>query len=51
MTKVEAVKALLEKLGGQATWQQINEGIEEFYPQAKLALIERARALEFNFET
>lgn len=37
MTKVQAVQALLEKLGGQATWKQIYDGIEKFYPAAKVS--------------
>ncbi len=35
MTKVEAVKALLAKKGGAASWYEIYDGIEEFYPAAK----------------
>ena len=37
MTKVEAVRAFLKKRTKgtkQATWQQIYDGIEEFYPDA-----------------
>jgi hypothetical protein len=37
MTKVEAVKKVLEANGGQATWPQIYEGIEIHYPAAKVS--------------
>lgn len=35
MTKVEAVKALLKKNGGSASWEEIYAKIEKFYPEAK----------------
>jgi hypothetical protein len=35
LTKVQAVVAFLKKNKGQATWAQIYEGIEKFYPMAK----------------
>src|SRR5215212_5101959 len=35
MTKVEAVVKVLKEFGGQATWPQIYEGIEEHHPEAK----------------
>jgi hypothetical protein len=37
MTKVDAVKKVLEEKGGQATWTQIYEGIETYYPAAKIS--------------
>ena len=35
MTKVQAVAEVLKKNKGKATWAQIYQGIEEFYPAAK----------------
>jgi len=35
MTKVEAVKQVLKKNGGSASWQDIYQKIEKFYPDAK----------------
>lgn len=35
ITKVDAVVKLLKKKGGEATWEEIYNGIEKFYPTAK----------------
>lgn len=35
LTKVEAVVAIIKKHKGQATWEQIYNQIERFYPGAK----------------
>ena len=35
LTKVEAVIKLLNKKGGSATWKEIYDGIEKYYPEAK----------------
>jgi hypothetical protein len=35
MTKVQAVEKLIKAKGGKATWEQIYNGIEKFYPDAK----------------
>ena len=35
VTKVEAIKKVLEDFGGKATWQQIYDNIEKYYPAAK----------------
>lgn len=35
VTKVQAVAALLKKRGGKATWKEIYDNIEKFYPEAK----------------
>lgn len=37
LTKVEAVKAFLKKNKGSATWAQIYDGIDEFYPAATVS--------------
>ena len=36
LTKFEAMKKVLEKNGGVATWKQIYEDIERYYPPAKI---------------
>jgi hypothetical protein len=35
VTKVKAIKKVLEKFGGVATWEQIYDNIEKYYPTAK----------------
>ena len=35
VTKVEAIRKVLEDFGGKATWQQIYDNIEKYYPAAK----------------
>jgi len=35
VTKVEAIRKVLEEHGGVATWEQIYENIEKYYPAAK----------------
>ena len=35
VTKVEAIRRILEDFGGKATWQQIYDNIEKYYPAAK----------------
>lgn len=35
MTKVEALKNLMEDNGGSATWEMIYKNIEKYYPTAK----------------
>jgi len=35
MTKVEAIKNLIEDNGGVASWQYIYDNIEKYYPAAK----------------
>jgi len=35
VTKVEAIKKVLEEFGGVATWEQIYDNIEKYYPTAK----------------
>ncbi len=35
VTKVEAIRKVLEEFGGKATWQQIYDNIEKYYPAAK----------------
>jgi len=37
MTKVEAIKKVLEDFGGVATWEQIYSNIEKYYPSAKIS--------------
>ena len=37
MTKVEAIKKLLEDNGGIATWSIIYNEIEKYYPKAKIS--------------
>ena len=37
MTKVEAIKKLLEDNGGIATWEIIYNEIEKYYPKAKVS--------------
>jgi len=37
VTKVEAIKKVLEDFNGVATWEQIYENIENFYPSAKVS--------------
>jgi len=34
-TKVEAIRKVLEDLGGKATWQEIYDNIGKYYPAAK----------------
>lgn len=36
-TKVEAIKKVLEEFGGVATWEQIYNNIEKYYPTAKIS--------------
>lgn len=38
MTKIEAIRKVLEELGGVATWEQIYENIEKYYPAAKASV-------------
>lgn len=38
MTKVEAIKALMENNGGVASWKYIYDNIENYYPPAKASL-------------
>jgi DNA-directed RNA polymerase delta subunit len=35
MTKVEAIRKLMEDRGGSVTWQTIYNNIEQYYPAAK----------------
>jgi len=35
ITKVQAIKKVLEEFGGKATWQQIYDNIEKYYPSIK----------------
>ena len=35
ITKVEAITKLLKAKGGKATWTEIYNGIEKYYPAAK----------------
>jgi hypothetical protein len=35
VTKVEAIRKVLEELNGVATWEQIYDNIEKYYPHAK----------------
>lgn len=37
MTKVEAIKKVLEDLNGAATWEQIYSNIEKYYPAVKVS--------------
>ncbi|MEA2053823.1 MAG: hypothetical protein U9O96_01710 [Candidatus Thermoplasmatota archaeon] len=37
VTKVEAIKKVLEEFGGVATWEQIYDNIEKYYPTAKVS--------------
>lgn len=37
VTKVEAIKNVLEEFGGVATWEQIYDNIEKYYPTAKVS--------------
>jgi len=37
MTKVEAIKKVLEDFNGVATWEQIYSNIEKYYPAAKIS--------------
>jgi len=37
ITKVEAIKKVLEEFNGVATWEQIYENIEKYYPAAKVS--------------
>ena len=37
MTKVEAIKRVLEDNGGIATWEIIYNEIEKYYPEAKVS--------------
>jgi len=37
MTKVEAIKKVLEDFNGIATWEQIYNNIEKYYPAAKIS--------------
>ncbi|HPD34070.1 MAG TPA: hypothetical protein P5545_05280 [Bacteroidota bacterium] len=38
LTKVEAIKKVLEEFNGVATWEQIYNNIEKYYPSAKLSI-------------
>lgn len=38
MTKVEAIKKVLEEFGGVATWEEIYNNIEKYYPSARASL-------------
>jgi hypothetical protein len=38
MTKVEAIKRVLEEFNGVATWEQIYNNIEKYYPSAKVSI-------------
>ncbi len=35
MTKVDAIKKLMEENGGVASWQYVYDNIERYYPSAK----------------
>ena len=35
MTKIEAIKSLIQNNGGVASWQYIYDNIEKYYPTAK----------------
>ena len=37
ITKVEAIKKVLEEFNGVATWKQIYDNIEKYYPPAKVS--------------
>jgi len=39
MTKVEAIKKVLEEFNGVATWEQIYNNIEKYYPSAKESIV------------
>ncbi len=39
MTKVEAIKKVLEDFNGVATWKQIYSNIEKYYPAAKVSRV------------
>lgn len=38
LTKVEAIKKILEEFNGVATWEQIYNSIEKYYPAAKVSV-------------
>jgi len=38
VTKVEAIKKVLEEFNGVATWKQIYDNIEKYYPAAKASI-------------
>jgi len=38
LTKVEAIKKVLEEFNGAATWEQIYDNIEKYYPAAKASI-------------
>ena len=38
VTKVEAIRKVLEEFNGVATWKQIYDNIEKYYPAAKVSI-------------
>ena len=41
ITKVEAIRKVLEEFGGKATWQQIYDNIEKYYPAVRASKVWR----------